>query len=85
VIITGRELQDLKELKISYGSLEREKCKAICINGFIVNGVSKFKIGKRLFIVCGKNGEKLAQLRLDNLASLEINEKFGDYKFILKI
>jgi len=86
MVITGRELKVMREIIVNYSKDSlRMSNRAILINGFIVNGISKFKIKKRLVIVYGRKEKEIARIELHTIERLEIDEEFGSYKFVLKM
>jgi len=87
MVITGRELSKMKEIRIEYEEQDsiRKKFHIVSINGFSVRGVSKFKISNDIVVVCGDNNyNELARIGINQLDHVEINLQFGEYNFILK-
>lgn len=84
MIITGRELKELKELRPIFQDDIRKEFQAITINGFAVSGVGRFKIDDDIVFVCDKEDRELARIGINKLEHVEINKEFGDYRFVLK-
>jgi hypothetical protein len=81
--ITREDLKDLSEIVPIYSDEVRESNHAVGINGFVVSGVYKFKIAGDIIVVCDDKDLELARICIDTLDCIEVDENFGDFKFMV--
>ena len=84
MIISGKELGNLKQIKVRYADPERKSKHAILINGFVVMNVKRFAVKKDLIYVLDTNDVELARIKISGVKFLETDEELGEYKFHLK-